>query len=442
MYLKLLNSSVFTCFAYPVCSALKRGNLFLLASIFLLLVLCTGTNAQENWSRFHGPNGTGLALEAELPSEISESDFLWNVDLAGTGSSSPVVWGERLFVNSSDSESGKLTVQCLNAKTGEKNWAESFDSDIYKIHNRNSFASGTPVVDKDHVYLAYAHPDQIIVRALTHDGEKKWERALGTWVSSHGFAASLMTYQDKLILFNSQQAKKLPEGATPGTSNMIALSCKDGTDVWKTPRTPNRCSYSVPGIFTDKTGQDHLIGCNTRDGFFSLDPETGNENWSAMPFRMRTVASILIADGLIVGSSGSGGGGNYLVAIRPDDKGANPEEVYQLQKANYVPSPVAVDGKLFFFTDKGIGRCVDLQTGDLHWQERLARGFSGSPVATKSHVYVMSESGELFVIAADSKYKLASSISLGEDSRSTPAIAGGRLYLRTDSRLICVGEKE
>ena len=437
MHLKLINTSFSD---FLVCPALKVANVLLFLSIVWSAVFCAPSCAQDNWSRFHGPNGTGLAMEADLPSQISEADFLWSVDLAGTGVSSPVVWGERLFVSSTDSATGDLKFECLNSKTGEKIWAKSFDSETYKIHSRNSFASSTPAVDQEHVYLSYAHPEQTVVLALTHDGEEKWKRDFGTWVSSHGFAASLMTYRDKLVFFNSQQAKKLPEGAAPGASTMIALSCKDGSDIWKTPLTPVRCCYGVPGIFTDKTGRDQLIGCNTADGFFSLDPETGDKNWSTLPFRMRSVATPLIADGLIIGSNGSGGGGNYLVAIRPDEKGLNPEKAYQLQKANYVPSPVAVDGKLFLFTDKGIGRCVDLQSGELHWQERIAKGFSGSPVATRDHVYVVGESGKLYVIAVDSEYKLVSSVSLGEDSRATPAVAGNRLYLRTESRLICVGK--
>ena len=438
MHLKLLK---FSCSDF-IGIATKRCSAHLLVSTVWLLLLCAQTSAQENWSRFHGPNGTGVAIDADIPSQISEADFLWTVDLAGTGVSSPVVWGERLFVSSTDSKTGDLTIECFNSKTGQKNWAQSFESESYKIHSRNSFASSTPAVDKDHVYLSYAHPDQTVVLALNHDGEKQWSRDFGTWISSHGFAASLMIYQDKLVFFNSQQAKKLPAGATPGTSTMIALNCKDGSDVWKTPLTPARSCYGVPGIFTDKTGRDQLIGCNTGDGFFSLDPETGKKNWSTLPFRMRSVASTLIADGLIIGSNGSGGGGNYLVAIRPDEKGAEPEKVYQLQKANYVPSPVAVDGKLFLFTDKGIGRCFDLQSGKIHWQQRVAKGFSGSPIATKSHVYVIDESGKLYVIAVDSEYKLVSSVELGEDARSTPAVARNRLYLRTDSRLVCVGEKD
>ena len=416
--------------------------LFLSLAFVLGLMLSDHASAQENWSRFHGANGSGLALDADLPTQISDKNFIWNVDLAGTGSSSPVVWGDLVFVNSTDSNTGELTIQCLKSETGEQIWAKSFDSKVYKVHNQNSFASGTPAVDKDHVYLTYANPNQTMVVALTHDGEQKWKRDFGSWISQHGFAASLMTYKDKVIFFNSQQAQKLRPGAKPGASTMIAMSCADGSDVWKTSLTATRCCYAVPGIFTGADGKDQLISCNTGDGFFSLDPDSGDKNWSTLPFEKRTVASTLIADGLIIGSNGSGGGGNYLVAIRPDKEGAKPEKAYELQKANYVPSPVAVGGKLYFFTDKGIGNCADLQTGKIHWQQRISRGFSGSPVATKNHIYIMDESGKLYVIAAKKEYELVSSLELGQESRATPAVAKDRIYLRTQSRLICAGKTQ
>ena len=417
--------------------------LFVLKIACLCLLANGQADAQENWSRFHGPNGSGLAADATLPAEVSEDDYLWTAELKGTGSSSPVVWGDNVFVTSCDSKTGELTLQCLSAKTGKENWGHKFKSSPYRVHNRNSFASGTPAIDKDHVYISYASPEKVMVVAFNHKGEKKWDRDFGTWISQHGFGTSLMTYKDKLIFFNSQQAQRVRQGRKPGESNMIAMSCKDGSVIWKTPLKATRSCYAVPGVFTDSTGKDQLISCNTGDGFFSLDPDNGSKNWSTLPFRMRTVASTLVVDGLIIGSSGSGGGGNYLVAIRPDKKGENPpEKAYEIQRANYVPSPVAVDGNLFLFTDKGIGQCFNLQTGEMHWQERIARGFSGSPVATKENIYIMDESGMLYTIAAAKKYKLVGSHALGEASHSTPAIANNQMYLRTESNLICIGTKK
>jgi outer membrane protein assembly factor BamB len=416
--------------------------------LLILLILTAGsqgscliTHGQENWSRFRGPNGSGLAEKAELPVEISRDNYLWETDLAGVGSSSPVIWQDKLFITSCDPQTAELTLQCLNAKTGLEIWHTNYPSVPYRLHARNSFASGTPVVDKDHVYVAYANPDHTMLVAIDHNGRKVWERDFGTWVSQHGFGASPMVYKDKVIFFNSQQAQEIRSGS-PGESRMIAVRCKDGTDVWTAPLTATRTCYCVPGVYKNAKGDEQLVCCNTGDGFFSLDPETGKRNWATLPFRMRTVASALIADGLIIGSNGSGGGGNYLVAIRPDNDGDEPpEKAYEIQRANYVPSPIAVNGKLFLFTDKGIAQCVDLQTGKTHWEERLAKGFSGSPVATDDHVYVMDEDGNAYVIEVSATYRLVSKHALGESTRATPAIADNRIYFRTDSRLICVGNK-
>ncbi len=411
-------------------------------TIVALNVQCQ-LNAQDNWSRFHGPNGTGLAEQADLPSDISDDNYIWKIKLAGLGASSPVIWGDQLFVTSCDPNSGRLTLQCFDAVTGKERWQTNFQQEVYRLHGRNNFASSTPAVDQDHVYVTYADPNHTMLVAVDHDGNKKWERDFGTWVSQHGFGVSPMVYQDKVIFFNSQQAEQLEPGQSPGKSRVIAVSCQDGSDIWEAPLTPTRSCYALPGIYRDVHGKEQLITCNTGDGFFSLDPQTGNRNWATLPFKMRTVASTLIVDDLVIGSNGSGGGGgNYLVAIRPDKNGVNPpEKVYQVPRANYVPSPVAVKGKLFMFGDKGIAQCVDLQTGKQLWEKRVATGFSGSPIATSDHVYVMDEPGNLLVIAVADKYQEVCKHSLGETTRSTPAVANNRLYLRTDSHLICVGNK-
>ena len=398
--------------------------------------------AVQNWDRFHGPNGTGVAKDSELPTKWSGDDYLWASPLPGTGSSSPVIWEDKVFITSCDAESGELTVQCLNLETGKPNWSSSFPSAPYKVHGRNSFASATPAVDADHVYVMYANPQHTMLIAINHAGQKVWERDFGSWVSQHGFSMSPIVYKDKVIFFNSQQHDRVKPGTTPGSSRVIAVNRKDGSDVWTSQLKATRACYAVPAVFTNSAGEDQIITCNTGDGFFSIDPETGVKNWATLPFKMRTVAATLIVDGMLIGSNGSGGGGNYLTAVRLDDGSTDkaPKEAYTIQKANYVPSPIAVNGMLFFFTDKGVGNCVDLQTGETHWRNRIAAGFSGSPVATSSHVYVMDEEGTAHVIAASKDFKLVSEHDLGEPSRSTPAIAGNKILFRTESNLICVGK--
>ncbi len=166
---------------------------------------------------------------------------------------------------------------------------------------------------------------------------------------------------------------------------------------------------------------------------------TGKPNWSLSDaFSMRTVGSPILAGGLLFGSTGSGGGGNYVIAVKP---GKKPEIAYKIEtQAPYVPSMIAKGNLVFLWFDKGIVTCIDAPTGDVHWKQRIGGGFSGSPIIAGDKVYCISEDGELVVLAASDKYALLGRSPLGEESRSTPAVSGGRMFLRTYSHLISVGK--
>jgi len=184
-----------------------------------------------------------------------------------------------------------------------------------------------------------------------------------------------------------------------------------------------------------------LVNCNTRDGFFGVAPKTGDQLWSALPFKMRVVASPLVVDDMVIGSCGSGGGGNYLIAYRPEaaTPDGKPQPAYRVRNSNYVPCPIAVNGLLFVFSDKGIATCVDVKTGERHWQKRLAKGFSSSPVADKNHVYAVDEDGTVHVIKTSKSYEKVSANQLGTPTRATPMITDGQIIFRAQSQLICVG---
>lgn len=394
----------------------------------------------QNWERFRGSNGDGYVADAQLPTTWTDDDYSWKVELAGGGASSPVVWGDRIFVLSSSSDA-EIFLQCLNLENGEELWKKDFQSEAYRIHQQNNFASSSPAVDADHVYITYANPEHTVMVALDHDGNEVWKRDFGTWTSQHGFGASPMVYKDLVIFCNSQQAQRLRASQTPGKSEVIAVNRETGEDVWRTPLTATRACYAMLCVFQAEGQPDQLIGSNTGNGFYSIDPKSGELNWSSPAFDMRTVASTYTSGDMVYGSNGTGGGGNYLVAARPGPEGV--EEVFRVSRnANYVPSPIAVGELLFLFGDKGVVSCVDRTTGDEHWRARVGRGFSGSPVANSTHVYCIDQQGTLHVIKASEKYDLVSSIGLGEPSRATPAIVGNRLLLRTANHLMAISGKE
>ncbi len=407
-----------------------------ISTVFVLFLAAMNCQAQENWPRFRGINGNGV-VPADLPDKWSENDYLWQIDLPGVGSSSPVIWDGNLVITSCDAKTAELTVQCLDAETGKQMWAKSFESSPYRLHARNSFAASTPALDADHIYFAMANPQHTLLVALDYSGDVVWRRDFGTWTSQHGFSMSPVVLGDKVIFVNSQQAQQVRPGQTPGTSEVIAVSRRTGNDVWRTQLKATRACYALPCLIERESGQE-LIGTNTGDGFYSINPTTGRMNWSVLPFRMRTVASTITAGGLVLGSNGSGGGGNYLVAIQPNGDGA--DKVYEItQSANYVPTPIAVGDLLFLFGDKGIATCVDLKTGSLNWRERLARGFSGSPVSNGKNLYVMGEQGTVFVVRVAREFENVHQIELGQTTRATPAIYNEKIYFRTDSKLFCLG---
>jgi outer membrane protein assembly factor BamB len=394
-----------------------------------------GVWAQE-WSRFRGPNGQGQS-ESVFPAKFNPTNIKWSVALPGEGNSSPSLWGDKLFVLASNRETALRHVVCLDASSGATVWTRKFRSVSHKLHSRSSYASSTPAVDKDHVYVAWSTHRSTTLKAMDHAGTEVWTIDLGRWVGSHGFGTSPMLYKDLVILHNSLQVEQLEGGDKPGDSYMLAVDRKTGKEVWRSARPGARVCYSVPAIYQPAGGADELICCSTLEGIYSLNPANGEVNWStAGAIKMRSVSSPIIAGGLILGSTGSGGGGNYVVAVRP---GSPPEVAYQIKSnAPYVPTPVAHDGLLLMFDDKGIASCADIQTGEVHWRERLSSGFSGSAIRAGDKVYCISDIGELFCVAPTKQFNLLGKTDLGEASRSTPAVHKGHMYLRTQGKMICV----
>ena len=414
----------------------------LLALSFVSLLAAPAT-AQE-WTRFRGPNGTGISDATTIPVEWSPADYNFKIDLPGIGHGSPVVWGEKVFLMSADPKDATRYLLCYHATTGKQLWKRTYKSSKHRLHPRSSYASCTPAVDAQRVYFAWARPERTTLLALDHDGQDVWERDLGKFQSMHGFGTSPMLYKNMLILSNMQQSESFKAaGETAGESSVIALDRATGKDIWKTLRTSTVAAYSVPTIYQPEGGKPELISCSSGNNIFSLDPMTGEENWAIKVFTMRTVASPIVAGGLIFGSTGSGGGGNFIVAVRP---GKNPKVVYKYEsasefKAPYVPTPVTDGDLVFLIYDMGYMSCLNAPDGKFHWKRRTGGAFSGSPVRVRDKIYCIDEDGVVWVIAAAKQYKLLAKNDLGDPSRSTPAISGGRMFLRTYHHLISVGGK-
>ncbi len=404
--------------------------------------LSAAAPAQE-WARFRGPNGSGES-ETVLPAAWTNEDYKWKIDLPGRGNSSPSLWGNRLFLLSANPETAERHVLCYDAETGEKLWQRDFPSTPHPIHKMSSFASSTPAADEERIYVGWSAPDRLTLMAFTHDGEEVWSKDLGPWLGQHGFGTSPMIFEDLLILSNTQELKDKDKDAgtgIPPQSFLMAFDRKTGEERWRLQRKTDSVTYSVPAVFQPKDGPPQLINTSTGSGLFAVDPHTGKELWATVVFRMRTVSSPVIKGDLIFGSTGSGGGGNYVAAVRTDGKTA--ELAYQVDtQAPYVPTVVTKGDLVFLLGDAGVVSCLDLSSGNVHWRQRIGGNYQGSPVRAADKIYCVSVDGEVVVLAASDQFAELGRIPLDEGSRSTPAIARDSLFIRTFSKLYALGGKK
>ena len=428
----------------PLCSpgiytrGMNHTNLSL--RLFLVAGLVATTTAApllaqtNDWTRFRGPNGTGVADNISMPSDPTAA-ISWRTQLPGLGHSSPVVWENHLYVQSGDSSANRQTLHCIDALTGKELWKRSIDFKSYRIHNRNSHGSATPTVDETGVYIAWGSIGKNQVSKFSHDGEPVWGKEIGGYQCNHGPAFTLIVVGDLLICPMLEEPPRGGNAEWEIRARILTFDRMNGEPKWTANKQKGKASFCTPCVI-GKGDKTEIVFCNTADGMFSLNPADGSENWALPVFKLRTVSSTVIAGDLLVGTNGSGGGGNYLVAVRP---GPQPEEVYRVrQQAPYVPTPVFKDGLLFLWGDRGVASCIEASTGKLHWRERIGDSASSSPICVGNEFIGITDSGEVHVIDASKEYRLAKKFSLGATTRSTPAVANGHIYFRTESELIAI----
>ena len=409
-----------------------------IAAVVASVGLASGARAQE-WTRFRGPNGTGISTATTVPVEYSAANRNWRIDLPGTGHSSPVVWGDKIFVTSAEEEAGKRHLLCVRAADGKVLWKKTYDFSKYPHHMLNSSASSTPAVDKDRVYITWCSPDGLTLHAVDHAGKDVWTKELGKWDGQHGGGCSPVVVDD-LVVLRSDSDEMGPE------CFIVGLDAKSGTVRWRTPRTAKTASYSTPALYQPKGGgAPQLIFTGNAHGVTSLDPKTGKINWE-LPgvFQQRCISGPVFVNGLIFGTAGDGGGKRQAVAVRPAGQGVTPEVAYQVptRVTPYVPTPLVIGDRMYLWGDAGIVTCVKADTGEQVWTERVGGTYYSSPVCVNGKIYAVSNNGELVVIDASDTFKIVARSSLEEGSNATPAVSGGVMYLRTTSHLISLGGKK
>ena len=410
---------------------MSRHSAFL-ACLVLNIVFNSQLHAQ-NWPRFRGENGAGTSDLKGIPSTWTDRDYAWKIELPNVGHSSPVIWEKTLFVTSATEGGGERFVHCIDADTGKERWQVSQKLNESKKHEKNSWASSTPVTDGTRVYVLFADDARQFAVAWDFNGKEVWRRELGSYESEHGLGASPILQNGLLIVPNDQV----------GPSSLMALNAETGVPLWQTERLPGKTSYSTPMIVSNGNRGQQIICLSESNGIAGIDLLTGKQNWKTPKLPLRTVASPVESDGLIFAICGEGGSGKYFAAVQTDSAVSDESRIVFERKLTlpYVPCPVVYNGMLFLWGDKGILVCLELPTGKEIWSQRIDGGFSGSPICIEDRLFCIAENGEVVVIKAADHFEELGRTALGDDCHSTPAVANGHLYLRTFKHLIAIKAK-
>ncbi len=401
------------------------------------LILVTTVNAQE-WTRFRGPNGSGLGT-ANLPAQLTEKDVNWICTLPGTGHSSPVVWGDRVFVtctpDARQAEIAKRSVVCVGAKSGKVEWMREFATGGYRKHADNSFASPSCTVDADRVYAWFAGPDGSQLVALAQaDGKEVWKRDLGPFTSQHGPGASPVAEKGVVYLQSNQDG--------PG-SFLEAYDAATGKTLWKNEMKGGQHAISTPCFATKGS---HLVSLSTDNGLLGLDPATGKQLWAISDiFTLRCVASpVITGENWVVAQCGQGQAVSEVKVVKGIAE-SKPEKAYEVVRiGGYVPTPIVVGDLLFLWKENGTVTCIRAATNEQIWSERVEGPYYASPICVGGkggRLYNLTRGGELVSITAGEKFELIQRFPFAEkDSFATPAVSGGKMYVRTFSKLISLGK--
>jgi outer membrane protein assembly factor BamB len=390
-----------------------------------------------DWPRFRGPNGTGTTTDKEVPVHWTEKEnVLWKTPLPGAGHSSPVVWGDRLFVQSASADGKERSLLCVDTGNGKILWTRAAPGGRAKTHLKNTLASSTPATDGERVYAVFWDGQDQSLAAYDFKGELVWKRELGAFRSQHGAGGSPMAH-DGLVYFNNDQ---------DGKAELLALDARKGETVWKAERKAFRACYSTPFLHDKGAGEMELIVCSTA-GVTSYHPKKGDENWNCrwlgdrMP--LRTVSSPIVVNDVVFATAGDGAGDRHLLAVRLGGKGDVTKTHLAWENLHdfpYVPCLLGSGEHLYGVTDLGFAFCCEAKTGKEVWNTRLAGPVTASPVMIDGKVYAVSDKGDVYVFEAATTFKLLARNTVGEPVSATPAVADGKLFIRGEEHLFCIGK--
>jgi len=392
-------------------------------------------SSSTDWPRWRGPNADSVADDRNLPLAWSQTkNVRWSAKLPGWGTSSPVVYGGRVFVTSQAEVNGKksLWLLCFNLADGKELWRHDFGMGVdQRVHQKSNLAVNTPAVTEDAVYVAFGNAD---IARYSHDGELIWVRRyltdFGDPKMAWGYAVSPLVVDDSVVF---------PWDHHTGPCFLIGLDKQSGEIAWKKDR-PIGTAHATP-LFVEHHGQKDIL-VPGKHRLTAFDAKTHDELWQygegEGPYNGEIIVSPVVGDGVVFLQLWRQ---SPIHAIRLTGDQKPPEPLWVSKDFGPVePSFLYYRGLLYVLMDNGVLICLDGKTGAEQYRERLGGNCNSSPIASDGRIYLSNNDGTTFVVRAGTKFELLATNDLGERITASPAISGNDLIYRTDSHLYCIGE--
>jgi len=429
-------------------------------TVFLLSVTVGAAPTIPGWPQWRGPSGQGISEEKNLPSEwTSAKNIKWKTAIPGRGHSSPIVWGNRIFVTTAVEgelapghkavihyDEGKeflhpdsigadhkqqFRVLCIDRKTGKVIWDQlAFEGTPYdNRHRKSSFASSTPTTDGQNVYAFFGTEG---LYAYNMNGKLMWKADLGKLGTvGMGTGTSPVLYQNLVIVQCDEESGN--------ASFIVGLDRKTGREVWRTPRKI-QVSWCTPLLIT--TGKRAELITSGTEAVISYDPATGKELWRHKGVESNAIPSPVSTSNLVIVSAGFPA--KVAMAITLGGSGDLADSVvWKYTKGTaYVPSPILYGDYLYLTSDRGVLTCLDAKTGEVKYEGGrvpIPASFTASPVAFDGKILLTSEDGDTFVVKAGPKHEIIATNSVGEPVYASPAVAAGNIFIRGERNLYCIG---
>jgi len=418
----------------------------LFGAVLLVSINAVGLKAAEGleWPQFRGPGGRGISSEKGLPTKWSDKEnIVWKVELPGPGTSSPIIHGTKIFLTSysgynvpgkdkGEQKDLRLHVYCLNRSDGKLLWKKDLEPKLPeqdRIRDSHGYASSTPVVDAERLYVFFGKSG---VFTFDHDGKQLWQADVGDRLNGWGSACSLMLSGDNVIV-----------NASVESDTLFAFDRKTGKENWKVKGI--RESWNTPILNpVDKDRTELIVAIQGK--VLGLDPISGKEFWRCdTDISWYMVPSLVAEQGTVYCIGGRSG--PAALAVRGGGGGdvTKSHRLWSGKKGSNVSSPILYEGNLYFMNDSAeMAFCVEAKSGNILYEQRVNRAGQvySSPVLADGKIYYTSRTGKTIVVEAKPEYKELAVNQLDDRSlfHASPAVAGGRLFLRSDRYLYCIGE--